>query len=199
MYIAMTKKILLIRHAESESNAGLHTSDPASISLTSIGYKQAENIAINLSEPPELIVVSSYIRTQQTARPTIKRFPGVPCEEWTIHEFTYLSPEKCENTTKSERLSMVKQYWDLCDPSYCDGSGAESFIGFIKRVRSTIDRLKQRKEKFIVLFSHGQFIAALLWLVKNRITEITSEDMRSYYELLQKELLPNAGIVEVVF
>ncbi|MDD4352805.1 MAG: phosphoglycerate mutase family protein [Candidatus Gracilibacteria bacterium] len=195
----MAKKILLIRHAESESNAGLHTSDPALISLTSMGYKQAENIAVNLSEPPELIVVSPYFRTQQTAEPTIKRFLGVTCEEWNTHEFTYFSPEKCKNTTRDERLPIIKKYWDLCDPSYCDGPGAESFGDFINRVKATINKIQERKEQSIVLFSHGQFIAALLWLVNNKISEVTSEKMREYYCWLQKKLLPNAGIVEVVF
>lgn len=195
----MAKKILLIRHAESESNIGLPTSDPALIFLSPGGHEQAERLVDKLASPPELVVTSHYIRTQQTAEPVIKKYPHAPCEEWGIHEFTYLSPGKCKNTTRNERLPMVKQYWDSCDPSYCDGPGAESFGDFINRVKATINKIQERKEQSIVLFSHGQFIAALLWLVNNKISEVTSEKMREYYCWLQKKLLPNAGIAEVVF
>ena len=35
-----------------------------------------------------------YLRTQQTAQPTIERFPEVPVAVWPIQEFTYLEPSR---------------------------------------------------------------------------------------------------------
>ena len=35
---------------------------------------------------------------QQTAAPTIARFPGVPVEVWPIEEFTYLQPARWNGT-----------------------------------------------------------------------------------------------------
>ena len=129
----MVTKICFIRHAESESNAGGRSSDPATIPLSKQGIAQAEALALTLSDKPSLVVTSRYIRTKQTASPVIKKFKDVSHEEWDIHEFTYLSPTKCENTTSADRLPMVQAYWEKCDPFYCDGEGAESFIDFIKR------------------------------------------------------------------
>lgn len=48
--------------------------------------------------------------------PTISRFPDIKVEIWPLHEFTYLSPTKCRNTTGDERTPLVLKYWKKCDP-----------------------------------------------------------------------------------
>ena len=63
--------IWLIRHGESEANAGLPTSDVALIELTEKGHQQAQKVASAFTQAPSLIVTSPYIRTKQTAQPTI--------------------------------------------------------------------------------------------------------------------------------
>ena len=130
--MTQTKRIWLIRHAESVSNVGMSTSDPATISLSPKGFEQANSIVQKFTGCPELIVTSPHIRAKQTAEPLIKNYPNVLHEEWGVQEFTYLSPAKCQNMTRDERLPMVKRYWELSNPLYCDGPGAESFSEFIK-------------------------------------------------------------------
>ena len=71
----------LIRHAESMSNAGYATQDPASILLSERGRMQAVRLAESIAEAPDLIVVSPYIRTRLTAEPLCRKFPLVPVEE----------------------------------------------------------------------------------------------------------------------
>ena len=193
-----TKQIWLIRHAESEANAGARTSDPAQIRLTPEGHKQAEEFSCKFEASPELMVTSSYIRTSETAKPTRAKFPHIPCEEWHIHEFTYLSPSKCKNTIPIERFPMVKKYWEACDPTYCDGVGAESFIDFVERIRSTISKLKARKEQSIALFSHEQFLRGLLWMIEKNYQAISNKEMREYKRFFDAQRIPNCGVVEIM-
>ena len=81
-------RVFLIRHGESESNAGLPSADPGSAPLTPDGHRQARQVARVLADAPALIVTSPYLRARQTAQPTISRFPGAACEEWPVQEFT---------------------------------------------------------------------------------------------------------------
>lgn len=154
-------KILLIRHAESEANAGLRTSDPAAISLTEKGIVQAIKLAEQFSEAPDLIITTTYLRTRQTAQPLIDKFPSVPVEVWPLHEFTFLSPSMCQNTTAMKRVPMVKEYWDRCDPFFVHGEGAESFDQFSTRVKVAWEKLKVLRHSSITIFTHGQVMRFL--------------------------------------
>ena len=69
-------RVWLIRHGQSESNAGLPSADWQGIPLTELGHQQAERIAEVFADPPQLIVSSPYLRAQQTAQPTIARYPA---------------------------------------------------------------------------------------------------------------------------
>ena len=82
-------RALFIRHGESTGNAGVPCHDLGSIELTERGHEQARQVAASWTQAPALVVTSPYTRTQQTAAPTIARFPGVPVEVWPIEEFTY--------------------------------------------------------------------------------------------------------------
>src|SRR5688500_12168421 len=96
-------EIWLIRHGESESNAGLPTFDTAEITLTPRGFAQAKHIVEAFSRPPSLIVTSPHLRARQSARPTIERFPQARLEEWPVHEYTYLSLASRHGTTLQGR------------------------------------------------------------------------------------------------
>src|SRR5215831_4449673 len=126
-------RVFLIRHAESESNVGSKTSDPSAISITEKGKEQSFELANKIIEAPNLIIVTSYIRTTQTALPLMQKFSNVRVETWPLHEFTFLSPGLCQNTNSKERLPMVNEYWERCDADFIHGIGAESFNQFIKR------------------------------------------------------------------
>ena len=192
------KRIWLVRHAESQANSGMRTSDPAEILLTPAGHVQAQKLATQFLEPPNLIVMSPFVRAKQTAQPLIKKYENIPYEEWDVHEFTYLAPSKCQKTTTHDRLPMVRKYWEANDPLYCDGVGAESFVAFIECVRLIVSRLRSRKEKFIAMFSHQQFILAVLWIIKNNPDSvISSESMQRYKNFLDSNKLANGEFAEV--
>ncbi len=151
----------LVRHGESAANAGIATTDPATIPLTLAGCDQAQRVAAVLPQRPDLIVVSAYLRTQQTAEPTMRRFPEVPVETWPVQEFTYLSPSRCIDTTAEQRQPVVEAYWHRCDPDHDDGPGAESFSAMLGRVRDLQDRLARHPAGCIAVFTHGQVMQAL--------------------------------------
>lgn len=161
------KKIYLIRHGESVGNAGKSTADHRSMPLTEKGWEQARALAEKIDVVPDLIAISPFTRAQQTAQPMQEKFPDVPVETWSeAYEFTYLAPASCFNTTAEERLPRVMEYWERLEPDYIDGEGAESFYIFVKRAEMTLNKLRQRSEKTIFLFSHAQFIAGISLLAK---------------------------------
>lgn len=155
-------RVWLIRHGQSESNAGLPSSDWRGIPLTELGHRQAERIAGVFADPPKLIVRSPYLRAQQTAQPTIVRYPGAACEEWPVQEFSYLRPLDGRATTSHERAPEVRAYWEQADPQHAE-PGAESFAGLLGRVTSFLGRLGAQQAGPVAVFTHGIFMRAVAW------------------------------------
>lgn len=192
------KKIVLIRHGESAANAGLATSDPASIPLTETGRLQAEQIAEKVKIVPDLIIVSPYLRAKQTAEPMITRFPQAKVECWPeVREFTYLSPASCIGTTTEERKERVKAFWQAADPCYVDGEGAESFSRFMQRVDLVLQKLDDVDAKNILVFTHGQFMRALESEYRDRSFRKLSDrkKMELYRDLADATAVANAEMI----
>ncbi|MBK5417745.1 histidine phosphatase family protein [Pseudomonas sp. TH31] len=172
-------RVRFVRHGESAANAGNASSDPALIPLTERGLAQAQAVAESFEADPDLIVMSPFERAQDTALPTIQRFPECAVEIWPVEEFTYLAPARCANTTASERKPWVEAYWNSADPDFEDGPGTESFSHLIQRARSVLRRLHGMTGT-VVIFGHGQFMQAVRWLVVTSPERIDSEAMRSF-------------------
>lgn len=193
--------IFLIRHGESQSNAGLPTYGPEIAALTPRGAEQAERIASYLKAQTSLnlIASSNYLRAKQTAQPTQAYFPEVPLKVWNVHEFTYLSSVHAEQTTTEDRRPMVEAYWQQCHPNRRDGPGSESFIQFMKRARKvfkTITTLRG-KSRCLAIFSHEQFIKAILWLSEYEPMRLDAQAMRNFRDFLDVEPLPNGAIIRI--
>jgi broad specificity phosphatase PhoE len=193
--------ILLIRHGETFSNVGLPTSCPETIPLTELGKEQAECIAKYLKSQffLDLIITSSYQRTKQTAAPTQLFFPSVPEEEWPVKEFTFLASVHGENSTIDDRRPLVEAYWKDCNLSRIDGPGSQSFEQFIESARRVIMRLKCAKYNTIAMFSHRQFICALLWLSERDPVNLSQETMREFRDFLNANALADGAIVHIQF
>lgn len=185
------KHVRLIRHGESAANAGEASSDHASIPLTPKGVEQAHLVAGAFAQAPDLIVASPFSRAQATAMKTATAFSSVPFETWPIHEFTYLEPGRCANTTVAQRRDWVEAYWAKADPAFRDGEGAESFQDFISRAQSFLDRLAEHPAQDIAVFSHGQLINAVAWLIEHRPQEIDGRAMAEWREYELTNHVPN--------
>jgi 2,3-bisphosphoglycerate-dependent phosphoglycerate mutase len=156
-----TTRIILVRHGQSVANAGGRTSDHDTNPLTELGRRQAQDLVGRVPCKPTLFVVSPFLRTQQTAEPLRQKFPDVPVEEWPIQEFTFLQPDRHNNTTEEERQPYVQDYWQRQEPAWISGLGAESFQQFLDRARKAIRRLVDiNPGGCIVIFSHGYFMQA---------------------------------------
>lgn len=192
--------VFLVRHGESLSNIGKATISPRSVRLTPVGAAQSLSVAEFLRSRAslDLIVTSPYQRTKQTAAPTKWMFHYVPEEEWDVQEFTYLSLIHKWSTVKNRQPKVLK-YWQLCDPQFVDGPGAESFEEFIIRVKQAIKKLKEAKHQTIALFSHEQFINAMIWLLDHKSAVMTPRAMLDFRLFLKRHSIPNGTIVELTY
>jgi len=191
--------IHFIRHAESESNAGMRTEHPATIRLTKKGLEQALLTSQTFENAPDLIVTSPYIRTQVTAAPLIRRFPAVACVEWPVQEFTYLDPSHWNGTTSQERQPAAHAYWERNNPYYRDGGSAESFSDLMERIECTRQLISEQKTGTIAIFSHGQFIRSFWWRMIFPHLTIDSDTMRRYLHFIRGISFPNCAIVKFRF
>jgi probable phosphoglycerate mutase len=189
-------RVFLIRHGESESNAGLPSADPGSASLTLDGHRQATQIARVLADVPALIVTSPYLRARQTAQPTISRFPGAACQEWPVQEFTYLGDLHGRTSTAGERQPYARAYWDQADPHHAS-PGAESFTGLLRRTAGFLGRLSAQRSGPVVVFTHGLFMRAVAWSLLTGITTPDQDQMRSFRRFANHYLIPNTGVIEL--
>jgi probable phosphoglycerate mutase len=155
-------RIILVRHGQSVTNAGGRAADHVSNPLTELGRAQSTAFAERLDCKPTLFVTSSFRRAQQSSEPLRQRFPDVPVEEWPIHEFSFLNPERHRGTSEADREPHVVAYWQREDPAFIDGPEAESFTLFLDRAREAIRRLVNSSPGgCIVIFTHGFFMQAV--------------------------------------
>lgn len=192
-------KVWLVRHGESVSNADLPTADPVLSELTPRGHEEAKFIAEAFTAVPDLIVVSPYVRARETAVPTRTRFPHVPVEEWPVHEFTYLHPERYNGTTGSQRGPFAHAYWERNDPLEKEGGSGESFVELLARTHEINARLQAHTADFIAVFSHGLFCRALIWSWLTGNFAATPETMRRYHHFVRGVWMPNGAIVKTMF
>lgn len=192
-------RAIFVRHGQSTGNAGIPCHDLATIELTGQGWAQARQVATAWTEAPSLIVTSPFLRTQQTAAPTIERFPDVPVEVWPIEEFTYLQPSRWNGTLAADRAPHLVKYWSEANPAYCDGDGAESFGTLLRRAETALARLAVLPSSGpIYVFSHGQFIQA----VRAVVTESELDDrgkMQRFWRKGEPPAIGNAELVSFVY
>jgi len=191
------KEIWFIRHGESQANAGLATPLPETIALTERGIKQSKYIPAVFTETPDLIITSPFLRTKQTAEPTIIKFPNTKVEEWNAQEFRYLSLTKYADTTTELRRPFIEEYWNRGEADFYDGDGTESFAEFISRVSTLIRKVFETPQKTMAIFTHRQFVNATLWLLINDFPKINNASMKRYYNFLSSVFVPNASIFKI--
>ncbi|VAW43396.1 hypothetical protein MNBD_CHLOROFLEXI01-1373 [hydrothermal vent metagenome] len=195
----MSKAVWFIRHGESVSNANLPTVHPAASELTEKGLREAEYVVQAFTTKPDLIVVSPFIRALQTAVPTINHFDPVKVAEWPIEEFSYLHPERYNGTTGVDRRPAANAYWDRMNPLEKEGGEGDSFADMMARVQAMETQLWQAPEQFIVLFSHGLFLRAFLWMHFVGFQKPTPEMMQRFLLFVRSVRMPNCSILKAQF
>jgi broad specificity phosphatase PhoE len=192
----MAKVFYIIRHGESQSNAGEKTEHPATINLTQTGRDQAQAKADGFPQTPDLIVTTPFIRTKQTAEPFIEKFPGVKVEEWEMQEFTFLSKDKYNGWTHHERRPFLEAYWKNADPNYKDDASAESFAEFISRVRRVIKKMGEAEGDVTIAFGHGYTMSGILFVLGGHAEEVNANTMKNFWDFYLKLIPGNLETME---
>jgi 2,3-bisphosphoglycerate-dependent phosphoglycerate mutase len=192
-----TKELWLIRHAESLANSGAATSTPGDIPLSEKGFLQAKRLAEAINLQPDLIIVSPYLRSQQTAAPLINILPETPTEILTIQEFTYLSISRTRGTTHEQRKPLVEEFWKRGDPHFCDGEQAESLAEFFYRVENFLRQMSERAFELAFAFTHEQFIKALIWEVLQPAKVFDEKFMSDFQRFMNSFAVPNTAIMKL--
>ena len=186
--------IFLVRHAESEANINGKTLSHASIALSEHGHRQAQDLCSKLPVIDH-VIVSKYLRTQQTAAPILeKSCLSLEVDEH-LHEFSYLSERKCANTNLNDRKAWVNAYWERMDYQHRDADDAESFEDFYLRVQVFQEKLKilapRYVEKNLAVFSHGQFLQLLIMQIQQPRL-LTKELMQQFRSALMYQPIRNS-------
>lgn len=189
------KTVYLVRHGESEANAGLPTSDPSLIPLTARGQTQAAHVAVALDVRPALVLTSTYLRAADTARPYCDRY-GIEAQAHELtHEFVTLDPDLVAGTTGLERLPLIKEYWSVGDPTCRTGSNAEQFLEFAGRVDSFARQLAELPDQ-TVMFGHGMWFAMLIWRTMGFPVD-TTQAMKAFRAFQIGLPMPNCCVYEL--
>jgi broad specificity phosphatase PhoE len=180
------KKILLIRHAESEENAGVHFEDSYIVRLSELGKKQATELA-EILEKPDRIIVSKYLRTQLTAQPLINKHKDVGVHFWIdSHEFQPHDKSKTEKLNKVDKKQFYLDYWATCDPFLRQADGLETFKEVVDRVIGLIKKIQKIENDINYIFTHGMLIKILIFAKDNINLFITDKEEINYVEIMKE-------------
>ncbi len=156
------KTIQIVRHGQSQANAGIASADPALIPLTDKGVQQANALAALLDTRASKVITSHYERAKDTAQPYCDRWQITPEREPLLYEFVTLSPSAVKDLDMAARLPLVDAFWARGDVNHRHGEDSESFADLAQRV-STVRASLDRLDDGTVLFGHGRWFALLLW------------------------------------
>ncbi len=200
------RKIFLVRHAESEANIGVDVLHNHTIKITELGKQQAKDL-VELIEKPDRIIVSKFIRTQETAQPTLEKFIDISeAHLWLdTHEFDFMNHSVVTGLTLEEKEKKVTSFFENADSNYKHDSKNESFKEFSERVEKVILKI-QKLNGVNYIFTHSFFIKNFYNLLTYFKEFIGKEKPVDFYDKvlaqfkqskLEKEFLtPNATIFE---
>jgi broad specificity phosphatase PhoE len=157
--------IYLVRHGQSQANAGGMTLENAIVPLTPLGDSQARAIAALLPASPQMIWSSPFKRTLDTAAPYCARIGLAATLHDDLREFETVDTLQLRGSASKEREAVVAAYWMKSDPDHRSGPAAETFREFNQRVaRARVEWLPGLADG-TVIFGHGMWMALLCWQI----------------------------------
>lgn len=156
-------RLILVRHAQSESNEAKFYAAQTNVNLTELGRAQAEETARFLRDYPIDVAYSSdYVRVIQTAKPIVKDrglclIPMVGLREINGGVWEGLPYSEIDAKYSTERAIW---YNDIVN---CVCPGGDSVRDVFIRASRTIDQiLTECKGKNVLIASHATVIRVLL-------------------------------------
>ncbi|MDO4897243.1 MAG: histidine phosphatase family protein [Moraxella sp.] len=160
------KKFYLIRHAQSESNAGVAIRPNHAIALTELGNAQACELSdwlIAHVPTPNQIFVSPYIRTHQTAQPYLEKMGFYPVVIDDLREFNYLDYERVKDLDFATLIKVADEFWATADKDHTDSSTTDSFVNLVERVVAVREMFDELPDGNYIVFTHGMWLGMLMW------------------------------------
>ena len=165
-------KVYFVRHGEGEHNVNNLYSGPQ-FNLTEKGRLQAKVISSRLASLPiDVIITSSYIRTQQTTEIINQKLnkkvvvSDLPIE---LRRPTELVGKVISDEKSKEIRKKIDENFHLSEWHYSD---EENFYDLKKRVLEFLDYLSALEYENVLVVSHIHFIriAVLSMMLKEKLT-----------------------------
>ena len=160
-------RLLLIRHGESEhSLRGMIAGQASCPGLTARGFDQARRLAERLRATHEagdgiVLLSSTVLRARQTAEMLGRELGVGPVEQ--NCDLCELHPGDADGLLWDTYRQMYGTFDLVEEPNRPFAPGAESWLGFLGRVRATLDRLATRFDRqTVIAVTHAGFIVAAL-------------------------------------
>lgn len=193
--------IYFLRHAESETNAGLDQSQHTRHTrLTPIGERQARVVAkILTKEKFDLVIISPFQRAQDTAKPFLDcHGRRVPVVTWPVQEFVYHSLGRGLKRTKAAKERAARHYWrQRLDPDYRESAEAETYRELIARIERTFKRLIRDPHRKILVVSHGHFTKHLIWRLLHPHVAIDAKSMADARDFTWGMKIKNTALIKI--
>ena len=185
------KTLYLIRHAQSEANAGGISKPERDIALSPLGREQAQALVARLPRSSH-VYVSELRRTHETAAPYCHAHGITPQILPPLNEFSCLAFALIRDMDGAARRPLADAYWQRADPLECTGAGADSFAAFNRRISAFLDHYPQLEDGSL-LFGHGIWIGLLAWRLLGFSAE-TAADMAAFRRFQTGLPMPNTAV-----
>lgn len=205
-------RLILVRHAQSESNQAKFYAAQTNVNLTELGRAQAQETARFLKDHPIDVAYSSdYVRVIQTAKPIVKDrglslIPTVGLREINGGVWEGLPYSEIDAKYPNERALWYKDIVNCV----CPGGDSVRDV-FIRASRTIDDILSESRGKNILIASHATVIRVLLtrfhgvplegikdipWPENASVTIVDYDDEGQFHIVLQgyNEHLKKAGL-----
>jgi broad specificity phosphatase PhoE len=156
-------RIHIVRHAQSQANAGGLTLENPVVPLTELGERQARALAPLLPPGAAGIWSSPFKRALDTAAPYCARLGLEPVVLESLREFETVDTLQMRGSSSAEREAIVARYWLEADPDHRTGPAGETFREFHARVARVRTEVLPALPDGTVIFGHGMWMALLFW------------------------------------
>ncbi len=159
-----TKRLLLVRHGETDWNAEGRIQGMLDVPLNALGVQQAELAAAELARTIDVaeMVSSDLVRTRETATPIAEATGFEPRFDARIRErnFGIWQGKTYEEWRVQDAVGMAR--YNSGDPDY-GPEGGETASQFLKRcVDAVTDLVLGSKEKTLILVTHGGVVSSMV-------------------------------------
>jgi broad specificity phosphatase PhoE len=155
--------VFLIRHGQSQANAGGVTLENPVVPLTELGALQARTLAALLPNATPAVWSSPFKRALDTAAPYCERL-GVSAKiHPDLREFEVIDTLSMRGCPFAEREAVLTRYWLAAEPDVRTGPHGETFREFHERMSHLRRDILPTLPDGSVIFGHGLCMSLLFW------------------------------------